>query len=84
MPDSGHAVIRAIITEATGLVPDLPKTVGTGCGVRRLIATTSMVPDKVTCLPWCCIGTPHGGLHTIYTSSPSVLHTCLLISLPSQ
>ena len=52
MPDSGHPVIRAIITEATGLVPDLPKTVSTGCGVRRLIATISMVPDKVTCLPW--------------------------------
>lgn len=42
--------MRALITEATGLVPDLPKTVGTGCGVRRPITMTSTVPEKVTCL----------------------------------
>ena len=29
MPGFGHAAMRALITEATGLVPDLPKTVGT-------------------------------------------------------
>jgi hypothetical protein len=50
MPGFGHAAIRSIITEATGLVPDLPKTVGTGCGRRRPIAMTSTVPEKVTCL----------------------------------
>ena len=51
MPGFGHVAMRALITEATGLVPDLPKTVGTGCGRRRPIAMTSVVPEKVTCLP---------------------------------
>jgi hypothetical protein len=51
VPGFGHAAMRALITEATGLVPDLPKTVGTGCGRRRPIAMTSVVPEKVTCLP---------------------------------
>src|SRR5256885_14503885 len=50
MPGFGHAAIRVLITEATGLVPDLPKTVGTGCGRRRPIAMTSTVPERVTCL----------------------------------
>jgi hypothetical protein len=50
-PGFGHAAMRAIITEATGLVPDLPKTVGTGCGVRRLLASTSTRPEAITCLP---------------------------------
>jgi hypothetical protein len=43
--------MRTLITEAIGLVPDLPKTVGTGCGRRRPIAMTSTVPETVTCLP---------------------------------
>jgi len=42
--------MRTLITEAIGLAPDLPKTVGTGCGRRRPIAMTSTVPEKVTCL----------------------------------
>jgi hypothetical protein len=50
MPGFGHAAIRSIITEATGLVPSLPKTVSTGCGVRRPIAMTSTAPEKITCL----------------------------------
>jgi hypothetical protein len=51
MPGFGHVAMRSLITEAIGLVPDLPKTVGTGCGRRRPIAMTSTVPEKVTCLP---------------------------------
>jgi hypothetical protein len=50
VPGFGHVAMRALITEATGLVPDLPKTVGTGCGVRRPLAMTSTVPERVTCL----------------------------------
>ncbi len=50
MPGFGHAATRALIVRATGLVPDLPKTVGTGCGVRRPLAMTSTVPEKITCL----------------------------------
>jgi len=50
MPGFGHAATRALIIQATGLVPDLPKTVGTGCGVRRPLAMTSTVPERVTCL----------------------------------
>ena len=50
MPGFGHAATRDPIVRATGLVPDLPKTVGTGCGVRRPIAMTSTVPERVTCL----------------------------------
>jgi hypothetical protein len=51
MPGFGHAATRALITQATGLVPDLPKTVGTGCGVRRPLAMTSTRPEAITCLP---------------------------------
>src|SRR6266851_4342033 len=50
MPGFGHAAMRALITEAIGLVPNLPKTVGTGCGRRRPIVMTSTAPEKVTCL----------------------------------
>jgi hypothetical protein len=50
MPGFGHAATRALIVQATGLVPDLPKTVGTGCGVRRPLAMTSTVPERITCL----------------------------------
>jgi hypothetical protein len=32
------------------LAPDLPKTVGTGCGKRRPVAMISTVPENVTCL----------------------------------
>jgi hypothetical protein len=50
VPGFGHAATRDLIVRATGLVPDLPKTVGTGCGVRRPLAMTSTVPEKITCL----------------------------------
>jgi len=50
LPGFGHVAMRSLITEATGLVPDLPKTVGTWCGVRRPIAMTSTIPETVTCL----------------------------------
>jgi hypothetical protein len=50
MPGFGHAATRDLIVRATGLVPDLPKTVGTGCGVRRPLAMTSTAPEKITCL----------------------------------
>jgi hypothetical protein len=51
MPGFGHAATRTLIIQATGLVPDLPKTVGTGCGVRRPLAMTSTTPEAITCLP---------------------------------
>ena len=50
MPGFGHAAARGLIVQATGLVPDLPKTVGTGCGVRRPLVMTSNTPEKITCL----------------------------------
>jgi hypothetical protein len=51
LPGFGHQAIRALITDALGVAPDLPKTVGTGCGVRRPLASTSTVPEEITCLP---------------------------------
>jgi hypothetical protein len=50
MPGFGHAAVRELITEAIGLVPDLPKTVGTGCRLRRPIAMTTTRPEAITCL----------------------------------
>ena len=35
LPGFGHQAIRALITDALGVTPDLPKTAGTGCGLRR-------------------------------------------------
>jgi hypothetical protein len=53
VPGFGNAQMRQVIIQAThgNWVPDLPKTVGTGCGRRRLMVMTSTVPEKVTCLP---------------------------------
>jgi hypothetical protein len=51
LPGFGHAAIRALITDAVGIAPDPPKTVGTGCGLRRPLASTSTVPEEITCLP---------------------------------
>ena len=51
LPGFGHKAIRALITDALGATPDLPKTVGTGCGLRRPLASTSTVPEEITCLP---------------------------------
>ena len=50
LPGFGHKAIQALITDALGVTPDLPKTVGTGCGLRRPFASTSTVPEQITCL----------------------------------
>lgn len=50
LPGFGHRAIRALLTDAVGVAPDLPKTVGTGCRLRRLLASTSTVPEEITCL----------------------------------
>ena len=50
MPGFGHQAIRVLITDAVGVAPDLLKTVGTGCGLRRPFASTSTVPEEITCL----------------------------------
>lgn len=39
-----------LVSRAIGVAPDLPKTVGTGCGKRRRLSDTTTVPEKVTCL----------------------------------
>lgn len=49
-PGFGNAAMRDLLTAATGLTADLPKTVGTGCGRRRPFAMTSTAPEHVTCL----------------------------------
>ena len=51
LPGFGHEALRALITDAVGVAPDLPKTAGTGCGLRRPLASTSTVPEEITCLP---------------------------------
>jgi hypothetical protein len=51
LPGFGHKAIQALITDALGVIPDLPKTVGTGCRLRRPFASTSTVPELITCLP---------------------------------
>ena len=51
LPGFGHQVIRALLTDALGVVPDLPKTVSTGCGLRLRLPSTSTVPEQITCLP---------------------------------
>jgi hypothetical protein len=50
LPGFGHQAIRVLITDAVGVAPDLPKTVGTGCGLRRPFASASTVPEEITCL----------------------------------
>ena len=50
LPGFGHHAIRALLTDALGVAPDLPKTVGTGCCLRRPLASTSTVPEEITCL----------------------------------
>ena len=50
LPGFGHQVIRALLTDALGVAPDLPKTTGTGCGLRRPLTSTSTVPEGITCL----------------------------------
>lgn len=46
----GHALVRSVITAATGLAVSALKTVGTGCGRRRPYAMISTNPATVTCL----------------------------------
>lgn len=50
MPEFGNAEMRNMIASVTGLAPDLPKTVGTGCNRRRSWSQISKVPERVTCL----------------------------------
>ena len=49
MPGFGHRRSGADHRGA-GVAPDLPKTTGTGCGMRRPLTMTSTVPEKITCL----------------------------------
>jgi hypothetical protein len=51
LPGFGHKAIQALLADALGVIPDLPKTVGPGCGLRRPFTSTSTVPEKITCLP---------------------------------
>jgi hypothetical protein len=48
-PVPGFGAMADLISRAIGLAPDLPKTVGTGCG-RRQLSDTTTVPENVTCL----------------------------------
>lgn len=50
VPGFGQVAMADLISRATGLAPDLPKTVGTGCGRRRKLSDTTTEPGKVTCL----------------------------------
>jgi hypothetical protein len=43
--------IRAVMTRALGRAPILPATVETACRQRRPVAMTSVLPERVTCLP---------------------------------
>lgn len=45
------AVYRNLLVSSTGLVPDEPTVVTTGCGVEAPYAQTSIRPESVTCLP---------------------------------
>jgi hypothetical protein len=49
-PGFGQVAMTDLISRAIGLAPDLPKTVGTGCGRRRQLSDTTTVPENVTCL----------------------------------
>ena len=49
-PGFGQVAMADLISRAIGMAPDLPKTVGTGCGRRRQLSDTTTVPENVTCL----------------------------------
>jgi hypothetical protein len=49
-PGLGQVATIDLIGRTLGIAPDLPKTVGTGCGRRRQLADTTTVPENVTCL----------------------------------
>jgi hypothetical protein len=50
VPGFGQVAMADLIGRAIGMAPDLPKTVGTGCGRRRQLSDTTTVPEHVTCL----------------------------------
>jgi hypothetical protein len=50
VPGFGQVATADLISRAFGIAPDLPKTVGTGCGKRRQLSDTTTVPEHVTCL----------------------------------
>lgn len=41
--------LRNAMASAIGMVPDVPRTVRTGCDKRRAVARTSFRPESVTC-----------------------------------
>ena len=43
--------MRAALTQVLGRAPVLPSTVTTACHQRRPLAMTSVLPERVTCLP---------------------------------
>ena len=49
-PGSGTPRSGAASPRRSASAPYLPKTVGTGCGVRRPFAMTSTAPEEITCL----------------------------------
>jgi len=49
-PGFGQIAMTDLIGRATGVAPELPETVGTGCGRRRRLSDTTTVPENVTCL----------------------------------
>jgi hypothetical protein len=49
VPGFGQLAMRALIVEALGVAPGLPKMVLTGCGLRRSFPSTSTVPEQITC-----------------------------------
>ena len=49
VPGFGQLAMRALIVEALGVAPGLPKMVRTGCGLRRSFPSTSTVPEQITC-----------------------------------
>ena len=44
LPGFGTQAIRALVAEALGMAPPPPKTVRTGCGLRRPLPSTSTIP----------------------------------------
>jgi anti-sigma regulatory factor (Ser/Thr protein kinase) len=49
VPGFGRLAIRALFLAVAGVAPDLPKTVRTGCGLRRSFPSTSTIPEQLTC-----------------------------------
>ena len=70
-----HAEIRAFIASRVGVIVSTPKTVSTGCNVRRPYAMTSTIPAHVTCLP--C----REFAYKTYTDRAQMAHTALSLGL---